>query len=373
MVGRMDIARCCCCDVIKPDFPYEEIAGTWSAGTQPNGRQTSSNDAKILFDATLDPSIPWRAKVTVKATCSTTTATWAVRLIGGNEDPGTGYLDGDGVYLRFGFDAGGEFFDLHGATMPADTSTCSSGSGWPGTSPGSSRSITETLQLCWDGVELTAKWGSITVGKFLQAPLGTEPIGDRFGFATETLGAGTTSIEFYDFHVYYVPDADGGRAACEDCPTNHCCQGPVPDELVLEVSFQSENITMVTDPTRCRGNCTNLDGTYYLSIGDCQGSLTCQWDQGANTESAPCDPLFPGFPGGSQSWLWYISATMTTVGGDRAIVFTFYSTSTNPGTMVRLYALLDTPCIDWTDWIDLTKLDGPCDLALYGNARFKVA
>lgn len=370
MVGRMDIARCCCCDVIKPDFPYEEITGSWSAGVETNGVLTSDDDAKILFDELLDPEIPWRATVYVKVITNAASSTFSVRLIGGNEDPGTGYADGDGVYLRWGYDSNGQFFDLHGAKKPNDTSTCVAP--WPDEIDSGTVTTTKQLEICWDGAKLTGKWNDIQTGKFLQAAADIVPIGDRFGFATETLSAGVVSVEFYDFHLYYVPNDEGGRASCIDCPPQHCCQGPVPAELVLEVAFQSENLTTVVNPSLCRGNCTNLDGTYYLSVGDCGGSLLCVWNQGPNSESAPCDP-FAGFPTPPQSWQWYITAEMTTIGGDRAILVTFYSTAINPSPMVRLYALTDDPCEDWTDWITLTKYDGTCDLALYGNARIKVA
>lgn len=365
-------AICCCCTAISPSADYDECSGTWSAGTEVNGVLTSSNNAKILFLRELT-SQPWRAVVTVKVKTSGAGATWEVRLIGGNEDPGTGFCDGNGVYLTWGYDADGEYFVLHDTRYPFDTTDC----GTP--IAAGSQTTTRTLQLCWDGATLTGSWIGIAVGKFLAASQSITPPGTRFGFATGTLDANVVSVEFYDFNLYYVPDGLGSRSRCESCPPDHCCLGPVPAELIFEVSgFNSEALGMVIDPTLCHANCTDISGTFYVAAAqgasiDCGGGLTCLWIGGPYTESAPCDP-FMGFPTANQTWFWYITVEITSDGsGNRMILVTIYSYNLSTITIVRLYALTNDPCVDWTSWINLTKYDGTCDLGIYGVARIKAA
>lgn len=386
--------KCCeCAPVIPSDAAYEVCKGAWVAGAHTNGRKTSSTNAKILLLPPFAPTTVWRAKVSVEVITNAANATWEVKLIAANEqlDNGTGtgtgtnsgYCGGTGIFLIWGQDIDGEYFVFHDSSYPFDH-TCGSPISGAGT-------FRRDLMICWDGTYLTAGWSDTPLTTWTQIattegiPIGYDGNpGDRFGFATSSFNSGVTSVEFYDFTVHESNRVIvvGGDIPCGPC-TVHCCKGPVPSELILELDLglktgtgTDANFDLVTSclssPTgRYQDLCADITGTYILSVGACGGGVECGWGE-LHLESGVCS----GFA--DKPYTVGITAVITaaTIGGVlRRIILVQVSSVDVLGTYIACFrAIVDEPCVDWTDWIDLEAVICPSgSSACLGVGRIKAA
>lgn len=305
--------RCCQCLLIAHNgsttSPFTECSGTWTAGSATNSRRTSSSNAKILFDRPFNGAAGWEATVSVKIKASVANVPFDLRLIGANEDAGSGYCSANGVYTIFQGVSNGKYLKLHDGTQhPWDTTSCTADSGI------TTSELLVTLTLCWDGTTLTASTGASQPN--IIASTITAPIGDKFGFATGTLDANITYVEFYDFTLYRV------SSSCETC-IRHCCGEEVPAQLVVEISgVTGASLEFLASPFNCTLNdCGIFDGTYLLDASasafstDCAGDGSCQWVYRSVTISTS-DMTCSSSPGAQQV---KVEAAITVVGSTRNI------------------------------------------------------
>lgn len=357
MVGKMDIARCgpCCnetCLIADGYDTYDECSGNWFAL---NGSlSTSDSDAKMLFTPTFGPA-PWRMRVWIVVTTAPfflwpPVGEWDIRLIGGVTDAGVGafYCDGVGVYLRWvrQMDAGVavNYFECHDARYP-DSGTVAFPDSYG------------VFQLCWDGSTLSAYFSVTNQTPILIGTISNPPVGDRFGFETGTLTS-VASVAFHDFHLYAVPD-DPDYLSCVSCSDSIgtlCCKGPVPSELVFELSGWTGTILFAQtgfDGSNCQDNCVDLNGTYYLSIMPPSGGvLRCLWrTQGA--ESGTCT----AFGGGTSAMAYNIYIEAERFGSTLQVRIYSYDKTLKSGSWIADFRadVGEDQCLDWTSWVNLTQ------------------
>lgn len=204
--------------------------------------------------------------------------------------------------------------------------------------------FSERLNLCWDGATLT---GWLT--NSLKIASQDVSVGSMAGFGVTTL----TSMDAVNFKEFTLTKAEVG--ACENC-AEHCCIGPVPTELTLEISnVDLETITFIGG---CHLDCSELNGTYALaSVGsndddrfDSDG--TCRWTLFFDAPSDNCGdrPLKIVVSTTISGGVITINVVITQNLGAQQQVASFTATTT-------------VPCDEWTGWIDLTEVVGPlCSL-----------
>lgn len=266
--------RCCGCKIWED--PWEslgvgtfvgagqtEVAGDWTY--QGGGRIGTSDNGAILR---VDKSVPLPAIVRVKTRPGIGfDETREVRVAFGYLDPnnyhylefiigcGAGFPDDQLILLRIGHRSSGSDtvlakfwydepdiqFDCNSLSQPAFQ-----------------------LALCYDGEFL---WGSVGEGAgadVIAAAVAAEDFaGSRV--ALIVIDAHGTRADFEDLEIYRV--ATEARPDCETCADN-CCNGPVPEELIVEVVGTYYN--SLGSPL------TQIPGTYVIhtSVND-----TCTWDR----------------------------------------------------------------------------------------------
>ncbi len=333
MVGRTDVARCCCgCEVVLssvtrcwgdwyfPGDTYFDAFGGFAVGV--GEYVTGDDDAKILFDRKHTAG-SWRlvcaVEAVLKPTATAATSAFEVRVIGGNEETDDSsssssestssssvvstsssssssssvssssssssraadpYCERDGAYMTLGYNATlGEYARLHDQQMPRNA----------GCGEFTSDSFSATMVLCWNGSRLVASlhFGRAEATIFtLEGTLQTTdmiPTGDRFGLQVTVKGSEVRFIRFSNVTLYRVDEE------CGDC-NSHCCDGDVPANLQLEVEFGAstfQNRSAITFNQCYYGDCDDAGGTFVLpnrslsTGGDprclCGGDHCCRW------------------------------------------------------------------------------------------------
>lgn len=341
--------RCqqCCCLVADDDSAWEACAETWADADPLDGVITSDSDAELLFLNALDSgTAPWRVSAYV-AISQPATATWEVKLRGGSTGCG-----GAAAELIWGHDADGEYFELHGSRSPWDTTLLG---------PVGAGTRTYSLTLCWDGAQLSATAGLVGLGPPGSAYAGTlvattfTPTGTRAGLATGTL-VGVSSVLVYNFAFEYLATAD--RATCDECSPDHCCEGPIPPALLIELAGLGAG-TFELQPgvaTSCDGDCTAVDGSYYAVASEIGGDADgyCEWRVNTGTLLyAPCPPV-AGLPTPDLAYNFYVRAWVQTESGTKYLYVTVAAVSGLGSVLVlALRAVVTGPCASWTSWTDL--------------------
>lgn len=334
MVGRTDIARCCCeCEVSLPVTAFTRCRGDWrTEGERFEALQVGAGEfyavdsfSKLLFSRRFSQDA-WRITCHVQVYTGSAAAqpVWDLRLIGGNEeydesssssssnssssssesgsssssssslssssssshsssssrstDP---YCERDGVYVLLSGDASGTGWELDDRSVPK----C-------GPPVARETSYFYYLTLCWDGSKLTASataGGSevpvFSTNELFSGILRTNevsPPGDRFGFAVGAL----TNIRYIKFSNVRLYQAFPVQADCPPC-LSHCCEdgSAPPMTLQLELEFGPSEYQFLTGNTPdylqpCYwGDCDDCNGTVVLSRhpSACNGDRFCEY------------------------------------------------------------------------------------------------
>lgn len=346
--------ECCGCERSNANSQYTVCDGQWTVDE--TGFTTSDSNARLLFNPTVGTA-PFRASVDVIVT-ALTNPSWTTRIIGG----ASSCLDGR--WFEWGNSAAGNYIGLEGTRQPW-SDTCIAGLTVAGT-------YTRKLALCYDGATLS---GGHVAGQALLAKAISVP-GGRFGFSTGTL-TNVSSVRFANPTLEYGESI--ARPTCPECGF-HCCHGPVPPSLILEISGVPSYLAgFPSGPfTSCLVDCMSLNGTRVLSaVGDsgsgftagCAGDRHCAWSS-SYTTTLTCG----GFPPTSGPTTVAIQAGAVALSNGTISVSASFSLVSGPP-LATFSGVTSTPCIDWGDWIPLTHVvnQTQCALGTSYMARIKAA
>lgn len=367
----MGMSRCCCgCRVIEytndRQDPYTIIHGNWTAIN--HGIETSDNGAKILFNKTFDPDQSWSETITITINITTPiTGTpiemFNIQLIGGDS------------YVTYGNNGYMDYLELYDVRSVDDLVKCATLDGLRGDTNYISNRYSFSFTLCWNGSVLTVSFRAGTNPNpsgisSLQSSTTYVPTGNNFGFYVKNIHPNVTSVQFTNFYLDKISDGVT-NIRCAAC-AEHCCLGPIPS-LVLELSSSGSMDTNSDPYVECIADCNLLTGTFILSedsVGQwvginrfgtfwCSGDIECQWLYTSDYFNVDCIYVI-GYPYTyTGTWRYVIIATITADGnGNRMLLISIYKSVASVGLeIVRFFTLTITPCIDWTNWIDLDIYD----------------
>lgn len=238
MVGRMDIARCCCgsCTVIETESDATATVDANATFSLTGGKWTLTRTASgainalLLFTPTISSSGAFYFLARVVITHSTGRPNFRVQMLTGADNTGAGGME----YERFVESA------YHGATFGTSANYETSAdcedlldSSYPTTGT----SATLTMFVRHDGSIAIATNTTTEANALDQVGTGfvdRSPSfsGNCFGFRISDLSNSVSKIEIDQ--ITGGPLTSGGNA-CKLMRTN-CCDGPVPDSGTLEIS-----------------------------------------------------------------------------------------------------------------------------------------
>jgi hypothetical protein len=358
----------CCdttCEVIDTTGDASVCDGTWPySATDPLGPryEPTGTDGTLLFD--LGPTTStWYAAVHAVGKGGSDPRELSVRLIAGAADCENYYfLEVHQSRNAFGSLTGqvrlGKVEEGFETILCKHFGTETAGSCPPVTLL-TSTDTGDDLSLCWDGTTLLGIAGGVALA-YHATPFGTLA---GLGFKDRS---GVTTVRFTSFVLQKGYAA--GRPDCEQCAL-HCCDGPVPEELVLEIDgIDAEAIVssaLSSVGSGCKFPCEELIGTYYLTrVGVIQteatgGDAICIWKfltileiTAVNCDN-PADYTIAKVRLGILVTVTFDGTThliSVVITGSRGGIVNDYQ---------RPYAEVEIPCVDWTDWIDLTPAVEP--------------